>query len=49
MSRWSALLGALGAVAFCFGLLSVLLAFFQPLMPAAMVYGNLFVGFLRRR
>jgi ABC-type uncharacterized transport system involved in gliding motility auxiliary subunit len=46
MSRWPALLGALGAVVFGFGLLSVLLAFFQPLMPAAMVYGNLFVGFL---
>ena len=29
MKRWPALLGALGAVMFCFGLLRVLMAFFQ--------------------
>lgn len=40
------LLGALGGVAFGFGLLSLLLAIFQPLMPASLVYGNLLVGFL---
>jgi ABC-type uncharacterized transport system involved in gliding motility auxiliary subunit len=40
------LMGAVGGVAFGFGLLSLLLAIFQPLMPAALVYGNLTVGFL---
>ncbi len=40
------LLGALGGVALGFGLLSLLLAIFQPLMPVAWVYGNLLVGFL---
>jgi ABC-type uncharacterized transport system involved in gliding motility auxiliary subunit len=42
----AALLGALGGVALSFGLLSLLLAIFQPLMPAALVYGNLIVGVL---
>ena len=40
----AALLGALGGVALGFGLLSLLLALFQPLMPAGWVYGNVLLG-----
>lgn len=40
------LIGALGGVAFAFGLLSLLLAIFQPAMPALLVWGNLLVGLL---
>jgi ABC-type uncharacterized transport system involved in gliding motility auxiliary subunit len=40
------LLGAIGGVAFGFGLLSLLLAVFQPLMPVVLVWGNLAVGAL---
>ncbi len=40
----AALLGALGAVAFGFGLLCLLLAAFQPLMPLTWVFGNLLAG-----
>ncbi len=46
MAALPALLGALGAVAFSFGLLSLLMAVFQPLMPASLVFGNLTVGFV---
>lgn len=42
----AALLGALGGVAFGFGLLTFLLAIFQPLIPGGWVYGNLIAGFL---
>ncbi len=40
------LLGAIGGVTFGFGLLTLLLAIVQPLMPTALVYGNLMLGCL---
>lgn len=46
MSAWSALLGALGGVAFGFGLLSALMALFQPLVPMGWVLINLGGGAL---
>lgn len=38
------LVAALGGVTFAFGLLSLLLALFQPLMPPLLVWGNLLLG-----
>jgi ABC-type uncharacterized transport system involved in gliding motility auxiliary subunit len=46
MGAFAALLGALGAVALAFGLLSALLALFQPLMPLGWVAANLVLGTL---
>ena len=40
------LLASLGGIALGFGLLSLLLWFFQPLMPPLLVWGNLVVGVL---
>ncbi len=40
------LIAALGGVFFAFGLLSLLLAIFQPLMPPLLVWGNLVAGLL---
>ena len=42
----AALLAALGGVTLGFGLLSLLMMAFQPLMPAAWVFGNLTLGVL---
>jgi ABC-type uncharacterized transport system involved in gliding motility auxiliary subunit len=46
MTAWPALLGALGGVAFGFGLLSALMALFQPLVPMGWVVINLAGGAL---
>ncbi len=46
MTGWPALLGALGAVALLFGVLSAILALFQPVMDAGWVLGNMGVGLL---
>ena len=46
MTRWPALLGALGLVAFGFGLLSAMLALFNPLADLVLVFANLMVGVL---
>ncbi len=44
MTGWSALLGALGAVALGFGILTAIIAIFQPLMDFGWVLANLLVG-----
>ena len=44
MKGWAALLGGLGGVAVGFGLLSALLALFQPVTDLSLVWGNLVVG-----
>lgn len=44
MTGWAALLGALGAVALGFGLLTALLALFQPVTDFTWVLANLVVG-----
>ena len=46
MSGIPALLGGLGLVALCFGLLSAVLALFQPVTDLSWVIGNLAVGVL---
>ena len=44
MTGWPALLGALGGVALCFGLLSAILALFQPVTDFTWVLANLVIG-----
>ncbi len=44
MQRYASLLGGLGLVALCFGLLCAVLALFQPLTDLTWVLGNLVVG-----
>ncbi len=46
MTGWSALLGGLGAVALGFGILTAILAIFQPVMDFGWVLANLLVGVL---
>lgn len=46
MTNWAPLLGGLGAVALSFGLLTAILAAFQPTTDLAWVWGNLVVGVL---
>jgi ABC-type uncharacterized transport system involved in gliding motility auxiliary subunit len=46
MSRFSSLLGGLGLVAVGFGLLSALLAIFQPITDLTWIIGNLAIGVL---
>ena len=46
MRGWTALVAGLGAVALGFGLLSALLALFQPVTDLSLVWANLVVGLL---
>jgi ABC-type uncharacterized transport system involved in gliding motility auxiliary subunit len=46
MVGYAALLGGLGVVAICFGLLLAVMALIQPFMDPYWIIGNLFVGFV---
>ena len=46
MTGWAALFGALGAVALGFGLLTAILALFQPVTDITWVLGNLVIGLM---